>query len=375
MADSEAGAPVAPAPTGADPPPAAASPRSWRPPRHTLRAILLIGLLVMLGIGAVLYAWRLPPFSSAIQGTENAYVRGQVTVVSPQVAGYLVAVPVQDFQRVRPGQILAKIDDRIFRQRVEQARSNLAAQEASLANSAQSRRSREAGLGSQKAAVAGAQAQLLRARADMARVEDLARDGSVSLRERDQVRAALRQAEAALEQAQAARAIAQQDIQSVAVSRGGLEAAVEGARAALRLAEIDLANTTIRAPQAGQLSEIGARVGQSVAAGTQLMFLVPERLWVITNYKEGQTARMAPGQRATFRVDALDGAELSGRVERLSPAAGSEFSIIRTDTATGNFIKVPQRIAVRIAIDPGQPLAARLRPGMSVEARVDTASR
>ncbi|HEX8446351.1 MAG TPA: HlyD family secretion protein [Sphingomonas sp.] len=368
MADSD---PQPAVRTGADPEQAA--PRAWRPPTKSLSAIVLIALLVIAGIAAILYAWRLPPFTSTLQSTENAYVRGQVTIVSPQVSGYLVAVPVQDFQHVTRGQMLVRIDDRIYRQRVNQAEATVAAQQATLANSAQQARSRTAALGSQAAAIAGARAQLVRAQADMARVEDLASDGSVSLRERDQTRAALLQAQAAVQQAQAARAIGQQDVRSVAVGRGGLAAAVAGAAAALNLARIDLSNTIIRAPQTGTLSEIGGRVGQYVTAGTQLMFLVPEQMWVIANFKEAQTARMAPGQRASFAVDALGGARLTGHVQNLSPAAGSEFSIIRTDTATGNFVKVPQRIAVRIAIDPGQALARRLRPGMSVEASVDTA--
>ena len=134
-----------------------------------------------------------------------------------------------------------------------------------------------------------------------------------------------------------------------------------------------LSNTVIRAPQAGQVSELGVRLGQYVTAGTQLMFLVPDRVWVVANFKEAQTARMAPGQRATVSVDALEGAELTGRVQQISPAAGSEFSVIRQDNASGNFVKVPQRIAVRIELDRNQPLLQRLRPGMSVEARVDTA--
>jgi multidrug resistance efflux pump len=102
------------------------------------------------------------------------------------------------------------------------------------------------------------------------------------------------------------------------------------------------------------------------------MFLVPSKVWVVANFKEAQTARIAPGQPATVKVDALGGAELRGHVEQLAPAAGSEFSVIRPDNATGNFVKVAQRIAVRITIDANQPLAAKLRPGMSVEARVDT---
>jgi multidrug resistance efflux pump len=336
--------------------------------------VIVIVLIALAGIAAVLAAWRLPPFATDFETTDNAYVRGRTTVISPQVSGYVTQVAVRDFETVRAGQPLIKIDDRIYRQRVEQAAAAVAAQQATLANSEQAARSRAASLQAQAAAVANAEAQLQRARADMNRVDDLVRDGSVSLRERDQTLAALRQAQAGLLQAKAARAIAVQDIRTVEVGRGGQQAGVSGAQAALRLAQIDLANTVVRAPEAGRLSEVGVRNGQYVTAGSQLMFLVPADTWVIANFKEAQTARMAVGQPASFTVDALANARLKGRVERISPAAGSEFAVLKSDNATGNFTKVPQRIAVRIRVDPGQSLAARLRPGMSVEARVDTSS-
>ncbi|WP_430636574.1 HlyD family secretion protein [Sphingomonas hankookensis] len=284
----------------------------------------------------------------------------------------MTQVLVRDFESVKAGQVLARIDDRIYRQRVDQARAGLAAQQANLANSQQSERSSEASLGGQAAAVENARAQLARARADMARVNDLVREGSVSLRERDQTLAALRAAEAGVAQAQAQRSVAQEQVRTVTVGRGGLQAAVENAQAAVRLAQIDLANTVIRAPQDGRLGEVGVRLGQYVTAGTQMMFLVPPTVWVTANFKEAQTARMAAGQPATIRVDALDQAELHGRVERIAPAAANEFAVIRADNATGNFVKVAQRIPVRIAIDRADPLFRRLRPGMSVEARVDT---
>lgn len=351
--------------------PAEAS-RGWAPPRGSRRQTILFALLLLAGALLALYAWDLPPFARTVQVTDNAYVRGQTTVIAPQVSGYVTQVLVQDYQRVTAGQPLLKVDDRIYRQRVEQARANLAAQKASLANSQQSQRSSEATVGGQEAAVASAQAQLVRAQADMRRVNELTAQGSLSLRERDQTLAALRQAEAAVRQAQAQRSVASEQVRTVTVGRGGLQAAVASAEAALRLAEIDLANTVIRAPQPGQISELGVRLGQYVTAGTQLTFLVPERVWVVANFKEAQTARIAPGQTARLAVDALGGTELNGHVEGLAPAAGSEFSVIRPDNATGNFVKVPQRIGVRIAIDPGQALAQRLRPGMSVEARVDT---
>lgn len=346
--------------------------RGWAPPRGGPVATAgFIGLLIA-GALLALYAWGLPPFSRAIQTTDNAFVRGQTTIIAPQVNGYVTEVLVHDFEPVKSGQILARIDDRIYRQKVEQARANLAAQAATLANATQSQRSKEAALGGQQAAIASARAQLARAQADMRRVDDLVAEGSVSLRERDQTRATLAQAVASVQQAQAQRAIGEQDVQSVTVGRGGLEAGVENARATLRLAEIDLANAVIRAPVGGKLGEVSVRLGQYVTAGTQLMFLVPPTVWVSANFKETQTARIFPGQPATLRVDALGGEEIHGKVERLSPAAGSEFSVIRPDNATGNFVKVPQRLTVRIALNARDPLYKRLSPGMSVVASVDT---
>lgn len=348
--------------------------RGWAPPRSGRRMTLVFIAVLLAGALLALYAWGLPPFGSAVQTTDNAYVRGQTTTIAPQVSGYVTKVYVQDFQNVAAGAPLVQIDDRIYRQRVEQAEANLQAQIANLDNSQQSQRSSEASVAAQDAAVASARANLARAQADMNRVAELAAERSVSLRERDQTLATLRQAEAAVRQAEAQRTIAREQVRTVTVGRGGLQAGVENARAALKLAQIDLANTLIRAPQAGQVSEVGVRLGQFATAGTQLLFVVPQKVWVVANFKEAQTARIAPGQRATVKVDALGGEELTGRVEQIAPAAGSEFSVIRPDNATGNFVKVPQRIAVRIAIDPNQPLAKRLRPGMSVEASVDTSS-
>jgi multidrug resistance efflux pump len=347
-------------------------PSGWHPPERSRNATIAIIVLALIAIAAILYAWQLPPFAGISEATDNAYVRGRVIIISPQVSGYVTGVPAYDFAEVKAGQILVKIDDRIYRAKVAQAQANLAAQKAALANSTQAQHSKEAATASQDAAIANARAQLSRAQADMRRADALIADGSISARERDQTHAALQAAEAGVRQAEAARAIGTEDVRTVIVGRGGLGAAVEGAQAQIRLAQIDLDNTIIRAPEDGQLSEIGVRNGAYVTAGSQLMFLVPHDVWVVANYKEAQTRDMRIGQRVTFKVDALGGTELTGRVENISPAAGSEFAVIKSDNATGNFVKVAQRIAVRIRIDPGQALARRLRPGMSVEVKIHT---
>ena len=354
------------------PPQVTAAPSGWRPPARSKATVIAIAVVSLLGVLAILYAWRLPPFAGVREKTDNAYVRGRVTIISPQVNGYVTAVNVQDFAEVKVGQILATIDDRIYKARVAQAQANVAAQEAALSNSTQSQVSRETATHSQDAAIATARAQLEHARADMRRADALVADGSISAREHDQTLATLLASEAAVRQAEAGRAIGTQDVRTVVVGRSGLEAAVAAAKAQLRLAEIDLENTLIRAPVDGQLSEIGVRNGAYVTPGTQLVFLVPHDVWVIANFKEAQTHNMRVGQSATFRADALGNAKFHGHVQNLAPAAGSEFAVLKADNATGNFVKVAQRIAIRISIDANQSLAKRLRPGMSVEVSINT---
>ncbi len=331
-------------------------------------------LVAAIGVLVVLYAWRLAPFGGAVISTENALVRGQVTLIGTQLSGYVMEVRVQDFQTVKQGQLLVLIDARAYQQRFEQALAQLGAQRAALANWEQQRRSAGAGIALNLATVANARAQAAKSDADLARVDQLVADGSLSVREQDQSKAARAQSVATLAQARANLDIARQNLQTVVVNRQALTAAVAGAEAALKSAQVDLDNTRIVAPSDGQLGQVTARRGAFVTSGAQLMGLVPRQMWVIANFKETQMNRVRIGQRASFKVDALDGASLSGRVERISPATGSEFSVLPADNATGNFVKIAQRIPLRIGIDPDQRLAQYLRPGMSVVVSVDTAT-
>ncbi|MFN2098205.1 HlyD family secretion protein [Pantoea agglomerans] len=343
--------------------------------RANRRRILSIAAgsgIVVIGVLVILYAWQLWPFTSAIQSTENAYVRGQVTFISPQVNGYLTSVEVIDLQPVKKGQLLMTIDDRIYRQRVHQAQAQLAMKQAALNNNLQQRRSAEATIQSNKAALENAKAQALKSGFDLKRVENLTADGSLSVRERDAARAADAQTQAQVRQAAAQIAVAQQNLQTVIVNRDALKGDVDSARAALELAEIDLANTRITAPDDGQLGQLAVRTGAYVTAGTRLTSVVPNHKWIIANLKETQLANIRPGLPVTIRVDALDGKRFTGQVEFISPAAGSEFSAISPDNATGNFVKIAQRIPVRIRINEQD--MHQLRPGMSVEVNIDTAA-
>lgn len=366
MTDTTAPTPTAPAAALAPAAPAAP------PPRKRVLFTVVLALAALIGVVLVLWAWKLPPFTSGVQNTDNAYVRGQVTVIAPQVTGYVTAVNVQDFQTVKQGDLIATIDDRIYRQKLEQAQAALHAAQAQLANSAQTQTSARGSVAQTEASIAGAQAAVTKAQADFDRAQTLFRGGWVAQAQVDVARSSLRAAQAQLAAARAQQGIAQTGVTTAVVGRGALEAQVESAQAAVHLAEIDLANTRIVAPRAGRLGEISVRQGQQVAVGTQLTALVPDRIWVTANFKENQLADIRPGQPATLRVDALGGRTLTGHVERIAPATGSEFSVIRPDNATGNFTKVAQRVPVRIALDPDQAGLDRLAPGMSVVAHVDT---
>jgi multidrug resistance efflux pump len=201
------------------------------PRRKIILSALVFGGIALAGVLVVLYAWNLPPFHSTIQSTENALVRGQVTLISPQLSGYVVEVAVQDFQTVKEGALIMRIDDRIYRQRVEQGEAQVAAAKTALANFANAKSSAEATIRQGQAAVANADAQAARAAADERRVEELASDGSLSARERDQTRAARAQSVAGGAQARAALDIARQSLQTVTTNRGSLEAAVANAEA------------------------------------------------------------------------------------------------------------------------------------------------
>jgi multidrug resistance efflux pump len=316
----------------------------------------MIALLAgVAGVLLVLYAWRLPPFVTSVETTDNAYVRGYVTIMSPQVSGYVVDVPVKDYEQVKQGQILARIDDRIYAQKLAQARAALDGQKASLDNSRQSELSARATIASSEAQIDSANAALKRAQLAWDRISNLSDRGIASASESEQ---------AALE-------VSKQSLATIIVNRSLLEANVASAEATVHLAEIDLQNTSIVAPRDGHLGEVGVRLGQYVAAGTQLMAVVPEDVWVVANFKETQLEGMEVGQPVSIVVDALGKQRLTGRIERFSPAAGSEFAVIKPDNATGNFVKIAQRVGVRISIDPDQPLAKSLTPGLSVVVDVD----
>ncbi|QIA20758.1 HlyD family secretion protein [Mesorhizobium sp. AA22] len=297
--------------------------------------------------------------------TDNAYVRGDVTPISPKVGGYIIEVAVSDNQAVKAGDILFRIDDRDYRARVDKAAAGVAMQRALLANLSSRIDLQRVVTEQAIAALQGAEADANRAARDFERAQKLTTGGWASQSISDQTEADHLRARAKIAEFQANLAAARQQMQVLETQRPQIEADIAAATAALELAEIELESTMVRSPADGWVSERQARVGQYVRAGTLLVAVVPRNFWVTANFKETQIAGLRVGDCMAISIDAIPGREFEGRVESLSPASGAQFALLPPDNATGNFTRIVQRIPVKITFDPGQPELDRLRPGMS----------
>ena len=380
---SEDQKPVAPAETTArsenasqpEQPVAAATPIT--PPSSKLiptakRTLILMFIVLIIGIGIILWAWKIGPFDSAVESTDNSYVKGKTTVLSSQINGYVKDVLVSDFDHVKKGQVLMHIDATTYDQKVTQAEAGVDQAQNALSNQSQNIAQRKADIVAAEAKVEQARAAYQLSLAQQQRYQQLGDSGAASKSEQDKAFADTQNNLALMQQAQANVLVAKEALKTAQVAETGLKAQVTNATAQLDQAKTTKNYSSIIAPMDGQLGEVNPRVGQYVAAGTQLLYLIPQQTWVTANFKETQIANMKIGQKAWFTVDALNHQKFTGHVEQISPAAGSEFSVLKADNATGNFTKVVQRIAVRIAIDPNQTGIENLRPGMSVISSVDT---
>ncbi|SLJ84396.1 HlyD family secretion protein [Psychrobacter sp. DAB_AL43B] len=344
----------------------------WSPKKKSFFNLGLLIALIVIGVALILYAWKLPPFTPTVQQTNNAFVKGQTTVISPQVSGYVTEVAVQDFASVKAGDLLVKIDDRTFQQQLEQAQANIEVAKTNRSSNTQDTGTNQAQIEAREADLNSEKVSVYSAREDVKRYQGLVAIGAVSKAEVAHAEAQLAKAQAGVQQAEANLQVARQAREKTSGSRSSLDANIKNAEAGAKQAQINLENTVITAPESGQLSQVSVKTGQYVSAGTQLMYIVPKGIWIIANFKETQVANMTVGEPATIRVDALGGTKFTGHVSNISPATGSEFSAGAANPATGNYIKIAQRIPVRIDLDQNQPELAQLRPGMSVSVDVDT---
>ncbi|KQW69173.1 hemolysin secretion protein D [Phenylobacterium sp. Root77] len=306
------------------------------------------------------------------EATDNAFIQADKVTVAPQVDGYVAEVLVADNQHVQAGQVLVRLDTAPLKAALAQAQANAAALDAAVRAVDDKARLEQAMIAQKAAGVASAHAESQLAQAELARYGALAGQGWVSPQREQSARAAAGQATASVAQAKATLEAERRTAQSLGSARAQTVAQADAARAVVEQARIDLERAEIKAPAAGVVGARAVRTGQYVRPGSSLMTVVPlGQAYVVANFKETQVARLKVGQPVTIHADAFGKQEIKGHIDSFAPATGSEFALIPVENAVGNFTKIAQRLPVKIVVDPKSPLAGALRPGLSVEVKVD----
>jgi len=331
--------------------------------------VLIVGgiVLVIVLIGGLLFWLN----ARRYQNTDDAFVDVQIVRIAPQIAGQVTQVLVGDNQRVSPGQRLVDIDSADAQTRVAQAQAQEAQAQSQVDNAKVQVSVAEASYQQAQADVASARAQADNAARDFDRFTGLQKTNAAAVAQQqfDQAAAQARSTAAQLAGAQkAAKAKADQVSASrTQVSSG--EEQVKAAQAQLQAAQINFGYATLAAPVAGTIAQKTVQVGNYVQPGTQLMAIVPLTVWITANFKETQLELMRPGQKAFIKVDACPKAKVEGHVDSIQRGAGQAFAILPPENATGNYVKVVQRVPVKIVIDK-VPRDCLIGPGMSVEPKV-----
>ena len=349
---------------------ATVQPVAKTPKTGALRRLLLAAAAVAVLAGASWYGFDYWTVGRFLVSTDDAYVKADNTTVAPKVSGYLHEVLVGDNERVRGGQVLARIDDRDFKVALDQAKADVAAAEAAISSKRAQLDVQQAVIDAAKATLDVDTANATFATQENKRYTDLAATGYGSVQNAQGAQSRNASALAAIERDKANLASALKQVELLKAEITQALAAAARANALQQQAELNLSYTTIIAPIDGVVGNRTLRAGQFVQAGTQLMALVPASgAYVIANFKETQLTNVQAGQAVDINVDMFPGKQVHGHVDSLAPASGQEFALLPPDNATGNFTKVVQRIPVKIALD-GSSIA--LRPGMSVIPTIET---
>jgi membrane fusion protein, multidrug efflux system len=333
-------------------------------------ALSLLAVIVLTGLSyGGYYWWQVGRFQ---QSTDDAYVESDISAISPRIDGYIQEVRVADNQAVRAGDVLAVIDDRDFRARLDQAEASLATDRAAVATYGSQIAFQRSRIEQAQAQLEFAGAELERAKATYDRRKKMVDDKIISVQEMDDASADYRKAKADVVQMRAALVAEKGQLAVVEAQRREAQAKMVQSEAAVELAASDFAKTRIRAPIDGVVGDRTVRAGQFVKQGQQLLALVPIDMHVVANFKETQLGRIRPGQVVEIHVDAFPDHPVIGTVESFSPASGAMFSLLPPENATGNFTKIVQRVPVRIGLPRDGRLAGLLRPGLSVVVSIDT---
>jgi membrane fusion protein, multidrug efflux system len=355
-------------PNGGPAPEAQPSPgNAWR----RLAIPLLAVFAALLFIGLATLRWDAWVGGAAVQTTNDAYVRAEMTRLASRVAGEVRTVAVKDFQRVKSGDLLVEIDPADYQAQVAQAEAGVVGAKAALDNLDNQVELQYATIAQAEAQRVSAEARDVEARQEQERQQSLTQTQAGTRQKLEQAVADYAKAEADVRASRAVIAAQRHQLEVLAGTKKQRTADLLGAQAALAAARLRLGYTRIVAPFDGVVGERQVQPGDYVNIGSSLINIVPlPNVYVIANYKETQLTRVKPGQPVEITIDSFPDQTLRGEVERVSPASGSQFALLPPDNATGNFTKVVQRIPVRIALDKDQPLLERLLPGMSAVTRI-----
>jgi membrane fusion protein (multidrug efflux system) len=338
-----------------------------RPNRRRARVIIIVLALLILIAGVVAYYIV---FVEPYESTDDAFIDGYVTYISPRVSGPVLRLLIRDNEWVNEGDPLLEIDDRDYQTELAQATANLATAKSRVAEAKTVITVDQAKADEQKAAVVSAEAIAERAEADRRRYESV-QSNAVS---RSQLDLAKTQASSTSADVEVAREQAKASEAQVESDRAELETAISQigqAEAALKQAGLNLSYTKIAAPISGRITHRTVEQGAYVQVGQALLAIVPKEVWVTANFKETQLKNMKPGQPVTIRVDAYPGHKFKGKVDSLQAGSGASFSLLPPENAVGNYVKVVQRVPVKILFDePINETNEDIAPGMSVEPKV-----
>ncbi|MFA5955214.1 HlyD family secretion protein [Hyphomicrobium sp.] len=352
-----------------DPAEAAADPGPRRGVRQALIAGASLAVLAATGYLGWEY-WSVWRFQVS---TDDAYVQADNTTIAPRVSGYLTQVLINDNERVKAGQALARIDDRDFKVALEQAKADVLGAKAVVDNKVASLDTQQSVIASAKATVDVDKANETFAEQDSERYSHLATTGYGSVQNAQQATARIAAARASIVRDTGALTTAQKQVDILKAEVAQARATLVHDEAVQDQAELNLSYTTIVSPIDGVVGNRTLRIGQYVQAGTQLMAVVPmDAAYIVANFKETQLEDVRPGQPVSVEIDTYPGIEIPAHVDSLAPASGQQFALLPPDNATGNFTKIVQRIPVKITLDPDSPFAGELRPGMSVYPTIET---
>jgi membrane fusion protein (multidrug efflux system) len=373
--DDRADAPASDGAT-ARPAPPRPDPKQSQPAEEKKRSklpVIILGIVILIAaIGGGYYWWT----TRNQEGTDDAYTDGHAISIAPQVSGIAVKLAVTDNQFVHAGDLLVQIDPRDYQAARDQAAGALEVARAQLANAREAYAKAEvqfpAQLQAAEADLASAQANLTNTQAEYRRQQSISR-AATTQQNVDEATAKLRQGEAQVRQSQAQLLQAQLVAQNIAQAAAQVkqwQGQVQQAQAELDRADLNLSYTRVLAPQDGWVTERRVEQGNYLQAGGALMAIVSPQVWVTANFKETQLDRMRPGQKVTLSLDAYPELALTGHVDSVQMGSGSKFSAFPAENATGNYVKIVQRVPVKIAIDSGLDANTRLPLGLSVEATV-----